>query len=380
MNKREFIKTAGAASLLTLWNPLDALGLHTLNGNGRKVLILGGRGFIGPTIVNAFLQSGYEVTLLNRGKTNTHLFKDLPIIICDREKENRQGFKEIDLKYRDSYWDVVIDTWQKSPKAVADFLDEFTGRFGHYHYISTLSVYDKWDDKFIEETAPLNPLPKFPDTIHEEFRYAIRKTLAEEAIRERTDQYTIYRSHGMKDFRVTRPEDPNAEPFWPVRFFRGGEILLPQVEDHHLQVTDVKSLVNFMVHCSETATYGAYNIAYYPTPFKDYVSGLIHATSKPEKMHWVDGDFLIENGLLPYSIVPLWKPTPPGAYYFNVQKAINAGLINRPIVEMISDQLAGYKNRHPNDDVRFGEVVNGVQLKYYSMAKEEEVIQKWLAS
>lgn len=79
----------------------------------------------------------------------------------------------------------MIYTWQKSAKAVADFLDEFKGQFGYYHYISTISVYDKWDKEFIEETKPLNPLPSFPKTIAEEHRYAIRKTFSEEAIRKR---------------------------------------------------------------------------------------------------------------------------------------------------------------------------------------------------
>lgn len=377
MNKRDFIKTAAATSIFAFLNPLGVFGIQT--GNTKKVLILGGRGFLGPSIVEEFLIFGYEVTLLNRGKTNTHLFSNLPIIICDREKENKQGLRAIDQKYKKSYWDIVVDTWQKSPKAVSDFLEEFKGRFGHYHYISTVSVYDKWDKKFIEETEPLNPLPKFPKTISEDFRYAIRKTLSEEAIRERTSNYTIYRSHGMKDFRITRPHDPNAEPFWPVRFSRGGDILVPKVTDHHIQVTDIKSLTRFIVHCSKSGTYGSFNVAYDPTPFKDFISGLIHATGMPNKIHWINGDFLIENGLLPYKIVPLWKPTPAGSYYFNIQKAIGAGLVNRPMVDMITDQLNGYKSRHPKDDVRFGEVVDGQKLKYYSMSKEREVIKKWLS-
>lgn len=379
MEKREFIKKVGSISGLAFLNPLERLSANPFRRTNKKVLILGGRGFIGPTIVEAFLSSGYDVTLLNRGVTNPHLFKNLPIIICDREKENKQGLKAIDKKYKETYWDIVVDTWQKSPKAVSDFMEEFKENFGHYHYISTVSVYDKWDKKFIEESEPLNPLPSFPKTIEEDFRYAIRKTFAEEAIRERTSSFTIYRSHGMKDFRITRPNDPNAEPFWPVRFYRGGEILLPNVEHHHIQVTDVKSLTNFIIHCSETKTYGSYNVAYHPTPFKDFVSSLIYATSMPKKMYWVNGDFLIENGLLPYKIVPLWKPKPTGSYYFNVQKAINAGLVNRPMVEMITDQIEGYKLRHPKDDVTFGEVVDGKQLKYYSTDKEREIIKKWLA-
>ena len=378
MKKRTFIKTAGLAAAATFINPFDVLGLNPLIENPKKVLILGGRGFLGPCIVEDFLKSGYEVTLLNRGQTNTHLFKNLPVIICDREKENKEGFKNMDKKYKNAYWDIVVDTWQKSPKAVSDFLDTFKGQFGHYHYISTVSVYDKWDDKFIEESEPLNPLPKFPKTISEEFRYAIRKTFSEEAIRERISNFTIYRSHGMKDFRITRPDDQNAEPFWPIRFFRGGEIVLPKVSGHHIQVTDVKSLTNFIVHCSNTKTYGSFNVAYKPTPFKDYVSSLIHATDMPEKMYWIDGDFLIAHDLIPYKIVPLWKPHPVGSYYFNVQKAVKAGLVNRPMVEMISDQLAGYQSRHPLDDVKFGEIIAGKTSKYYSSSKEAQVIKSWL--
>lgn len=379
MKKREFIKSLGAMSALSLINPMDIFAGNSLVNSKKNVLILGGRDFMGPRIVEAFLKAGYEVTLLNRNKTNTHLFKNLPLIICDRETENKAGLKAIDKPYKNTYWDIVVDTWQKSPKAVADFLDEFKDRIGHYHYISTVSVYDKWDKKFIIETEPLNPLPTFPKTIQEEHRYAIRKTFAEEAIREKTDKYTIYRSHGMHDERITHSDDPDAEPFWPVRFYRGGEILLPKAENHHVQLTDVSSLANFLVHCSEQNTYGEFNVAYDATPFKDYVASLIMATQMPKAMHWIDGEFLINEGLKPYEIVPLWKPAPAGSYYFNVQKAINAGLINRSMVDMISDQIKGYKSRHPQDDVRFGELIDGKQIKYYSEAKEKEIIRKWLS-
>ena len=176
MNKRDFIKTTGAAALFTALNPISSVG-HTAMSSGQKeALILGGRGFIGPRIVEAFLANGYKVTQLNRGKTNPHLFDQLPIIICDRETESQSGLKNIAKTYRSKYWDVVVDTWQKSPKAVSDFLEVFKGQYGHYHYISTISVYDKWDKKHIIESEPLNPLPSFPKTIAEEFRYAIRKT------------------------------------------------------------------------------------------------------------------------------------------------------------------------------------------------------------
>lgn len=380
MNKREFLKTLGAATALMYLKPLDVIDGEHKSNTDKNVLMLGGRNYLGPSIVNKFLEHGYKVTLLNRGITNPHLFTELPIIICDRETENRKGIKAVSSQIRDQHWDIVIDTWQKSPKAVSDFVDEFKDNIGHYHYISTMSVYDKWDDKHIVENAPLNPLPGTPKNISDEYRYAIRKTFSEVAIAEKMDNYTFYRSHGMKSYRATRPTDPNAEAYWPIRFMRGGEILVPDVEGHHMQVTDVQSLCNFIITCSQNKTYGAFNVAYDPTPFKDYVSSLILATQTPEKIHWIPGEFLIENGLPPYKVIPLWKPTPEGSYYFNVQKARTAGLVNRPMAEMITDQLNGYRSRYPNDSITFGEEMNGQMIKYISKAKEEEVIRKWLST
>ncbi|MEM9077517.1 MAG: NAD-dependent epimerase/dehydratase family protein [Bacteroidota bacterium] len=381
MNKRSFLKTSALGMTAVAVNPFETIhaGL-THKSNGKKALMLGGRGFIGPSIVNALLAAGYEVTLLNRGKTNATLFSDLPVIICDRERENKAGLKAIESKHKETYWDVVVDTWQKSPKAVSDFLEEFKDNIGHYHYISTISVYDKWDNKYIVESEPLNPLPPAPTTIGEEFRYAIRKTFAEEAIRKNTERYTIYRSSGMKDFRTTRPMDPDAQPYWPVRFSRGGEILVPKVDNHYIQFTDVQSLVQFLVHCSENKTYGEFNVAHSTMAFKDYVSCLAYVTQKPDKLHWIDGEFLEKEGLLPYRIVPFWREQPVGFYYFNVQKALSAGLVNRPVTDMLADQIAGYKSRFPNDDVRFGTTIGDKTLKYFSMEKEKEVIRKWLAS
>lgn len=383
MKKRKFLKGIGAASAMLLMEPHEALG-HTLISSfttKKTALVLGGRGFLGPSIVHSLLDNGYEVTLLNRNKTNTHLFKDLPLILCDREKEDKVGLKSIENKYKNTQWDIVVDTWQKSPKAVADFLEVFKGNIGHFHYISTISVYDSWNKKYIKENEPLNPLPSFPKTIAEgnTFRYAIRKTFAEEAVREQIDSYTIYRSSGMKDSRSVDPKNVNEESFWPIRFYRGGEIMLPKVEDHHIQVTDVQSLVNFMLHCAQQKVYGAFNVACRPTLFKNYVDALMTATTSQKTLHWVDGDFLVQNAFLPYKVVPLWKPKPIGSYYFDVQKAYDSGFVHRPLAEMIKDELKGFKKRHPVDDIRFGIQPNGKRVKY-SLQEEAELLKKWKAS
>ncbi len=304
MDKRDFLKTFSALLVLAT-APKILYGRPVMAK--KKVLVLGGRNFIGPSIVQLFQGAGWEVTLLNRGRTNPHLFPELPIIICDREKEDRQDLQKVSARIKNTYWDAVVDTWQKSPKAVFDFIDMFRDHIGHYHYVSSVSVYDSWAEKGIDESGRLNPTPEFPRTIGENYRYAIRKTLSEKTIMAHMENYTIYRSHGMRDFRTPDHSNPNEENYWPIRFARGGEILVPDAKDHYYQITDVQSLCKFMLTCTENKTYGAYNVAYRPIKFKTYIRRLGKVAHKPKRLIWIPGDFLIKSGIRPYRDVSAWK-------------------------------------------------------------------------
>lgn len=374
MNKRDFLKAFSGSVLVAATSPML---YGKTKRSDKNVLVLGGTNFVGPSIVEAFRDNGWSVTLLNRGITNPDLFPELPLIKCDREKEDRLDLKANAETIRSTYWDCVVDTWQKSPKAVQDFIDEFKDDFGHYHYISSVSVYHDWNEMGIKETANLNPVPEFPKRIETNFRYAIRKTLAENTIAETLSRYTIYRSHGMRDFRRPDHTNPNEENYWPIRFARGGEILVPNAKKHFYQMTDVKSLCKFIVTCAENNNYGPFNVAYESIPFRDYIKNLIKVTGKPKKLVWIDGDFLIEEGLIPYKIVSAWKPNPKGSYHFDINKALKNGLKNRSLKKLIVDQIRGYKSRYPNDELRFGEVNKGIKVGGFSMEKERELIQKW---
>lgn len=377
MKKRDFLKIVSASLVFA---SIPKLVSASVSPNKKRVLVLGGRNFIGPSIVRHFQQAGWEVTLLNRGLTNPHLFPELNSIICDREKEHRSGLNSIRSEIEHIQWDSVVDTWQKSPKAVLDFINEFKGSFKHYHYISSVSVYDDWNELGIVESSALNTIPDFPTSIKENHRYAIRKTLAETAVMENLENYTIYRSHGMRDFRTPDHTNPNEENYWPIRFARGGEILLPDAKDHYYQITDVQSLCRFILNCTDNKIFGAYNVAYKPIKFKDYVNSLIKVTGKPNKLIWIPEAFLIKNGIRPYKDISAWKPKPAGSYHFNVDKAFKNGLTNRPLEILIKDQINGYKNRYPQDRLRYGQMFRGIKVGGLSMSREKELIHKWLRS
>jgi NAD(P)-dependent dehydrogenase (short-subunit alcohol dehydrogenase family) len=57
----------------------------------KKILILGGTGFLGPPVVERALQRGHTVTLFNRGKTDPDLFPNVEKIRGDRERGDLRG-------------------------------------------------------------------------------------------------------------------------------------------------------------------------------------------------------------------------------------------------------------------------------------------------
>lgn len=367
MDKRTFLKMTSSATALTAVMPQYAFS-KSVSVSSKKVLILGGRGFLGPTIVKTFLEANYEVTLLNRGRTNPHLFKELPVIICDRETENLNGLKKVASQIKDTYWDVVVDTWSKSPKAVADFFKLFKGYFRHYHYTSSIAVYRNFYKTDISESEPVKDLPEMPKTFDVNYPYSIQKALSEKAIIESGASYTIHRSHGMRAFRIPEPQ---YEPYWPVKFKRGGDIVLPLENDHYLQVTDVVSYCNFILTCTQKGIMGVFNVAYPRMEFISYIDTLSGLSKESRNLIWIPGKVLKDHGINPYSDLPFWRPNPQGFYHFNIDKALAAGLKNRPVADMIKDQLAGYDHRHPEDDFEFG---HGGTL---SRERETEMIGKW---
>ena len=49
-----------------------------------KILVIGGTNFIGPCVVRQLLKMGHEVTVFNRGQTQTELPEDVKWIKGDR--------------------------------------------------------------------------------------------------------------------------------------------------------------------------------------------------------------------------------------------------------------------------------------------------------
>ena len=87
-SRREFIGTSLAALSLAS----APLGMAAASDRKLKILFLGGTGFLGPHTVRYALERGHDVTLFNRGRTNTDLFPELETIIGTRDPDVDEGW------------------------------------------------------------------------------------------------------------------------------------------------------------------------------------------------------------------------------------------------------------------------------------------------
>lgn len=335
--RREFIHTAAAAVAAA---GVAGHGSANASIQGRaakpmKILILGGTGFIGPHMVRTALARGHQVSIFNRGRTNTHLFPEVEKLIGDRDSKVGDGLES--LKGRT--WDAVIDDTGYVPRHVRDSCDLLEGNVGRYLFTSTGSVYDLRSERIDEDSKLLEVT--HPESEEVNKYYGELKVLCEQAVRERYGEAgTIVRPH-----IVAGPGDTTDRyTYWPVRIDRGGEVIGPGDPATPVQYIDVRDLSEFCIHLVEQDTPGVYNGAG-PTPselsMRELLSAIRGVTSSDVRFTWVDEAFLAEHevGLFGY---PLWVSLNSdyrGLARISVERSMKAGLTFRPLAVTAHDTL-----------------------------------------
>src|SRR5437764_14862590 len=106
--------------LNTIWRrgfAATLAGAAVLRGTPQKkrILILGGTGYLGPATVEAAKARGHEPTLFNRGKTRPGLFPNIETLFGDRDPKIGEGLNAL----RNRKWDAVIDNSGNVPRIVS---------------------------------------------------------------------------------------------------------------------------------------------------------------------------------------------------------------------------------------------------------------------
>lgn len=299
----------------------------------RKILVLGGTGYIGPHIVRALVAAGHTVTLFNRGKTHAELFPELEKLHGDRDSH-------LEALHGRS-WDAVIDDAGFVPRIVQQSAELLAPSVKQYVFISTISVYKDIATPGMDETGAVDELPA--DAREDDKRYygpfkAACEKVVEAALPGRA---TILRP-GV----IVGPGDPTGRfTHWASRIAAGGEVLAPGDGSTPVQYIDVRDLAAFVARVVADDTTGTYNVLGpdHVTRFRDFLAQINAATGNRATLVWVPADFLEKQGVHGWSDMPLWldaKGDFAGIGQQSNRRAIAKGLTFRSVAASTTDTLA----------------------------------------
>lgn len=302
----------------------------------KKILILGGTGFIGPHVVDAARARGHTVTLFNRGKTHPHLFPDIEKL--DGERDGNLG------AVKGRTWDAVVDTSGYVPRIVAQSVELLAPNVAHYVFVSTMSVYATEAELDADETAAVQTLDD-PATEDVPTAYGALKAACEAAC----EAGMPGRVTCVRPGWIVGPLDPTGRfTYWPSRLADGGEVLAPGDGSTPVQLIDVRDLAAFIITTIENTTVGTFNAfgpANHPEvqlTLKQLIEACNEAAGNKAAPTWVDADFLLAHGVVPWSELPGWLPVSSDTAGFgrrSNRRAIAAGLQLRSVLETARDTL-----------------------------------------
>lgn len=367
-DRREFLQLSLAAGALMATTSCASAGDTAAKAKPKplSILILGGTGFIGPALVELALQNGHTVTLFNRGRTNKDLFPKLEKIVGDRDPKKGAGISGLEGRK----WDVVFDDCGYYPRHVTASAEMFAkSGVGHYVYVSSISCYAKNDVENADENAALATMedPTVETMGAGYANYGPLKALCEQAAERAMPKKTTIIRPGY----IVGPGDPTDRfTYWPVRFDKGGTVLVPGTPEDPLQVIDVRDLSAFMLLCAERHTIGTFN-AVGPAkrmPWGEVIEACkASASAKDIAVKWMPTAKVME---LKDAEFPIWAPYAGDTKGFHTSsnaRAVAAGLEFRPIRTITADTLAWWKT--------LPEERRAAMKRQFDPAKEAEILK-----
>ncbi len=318
---------------------------HSAPAKKLRILILGGTGFTGPHQVRYALSRGHTVTLFNRGKR--------PSPEWPGHVEQLHGDRELGgldaLEGRE--WDVCIDNPTAVPRWVRDAGRMLKDRVGQYVFISTISVFADTSMPRMDESAPLavyngkDAMAETRATMLANLElYGPLKALSEQEAKKQFGARTTIIRPGL----IVGPGDETDRfTYWPVRIARGGKVLAPGDGSDPVQFIDARDLAEWTIRMVESRRFGTFNATGpdYEMSMAAMLHGIRAVTTAGAQFTWAPAAFLEQQGISPWSDMPVWVPgsgDSAGFARISVDRAVAAGLTFRPLATTATDTLSWY--------------------------------------
>jgi nucleoside-diphosphate-sugar epimerase len=296
-----------------------------------RLLVLGGTGFVGGATVAEAVRRGWSVTVFNRGVSAA------PPAGVHRLRGDRDAPGGL-AALAGGEWDLVVDTWDGTPRAVGDAARALRDRAGWFGYVSSGSVYARPVPHGVGEDAPT--VAAEPDAV--DGSYAQFKAGGERAATAVFGDRALLARAGL----ILAPgEDIGRLPWWLHRVARGGDVLAPGPVDLPLQYVDVRDLAAWLLDRGVAGDGGAYNVLSRTghATMGELLDACVAVTGSTARLRWTDPDTVLAAGVEPWNDLPIWVPLGHEYRWLQergVQRAHATGLTCRPVAGTVADTWA----------------------------------------
>ncbi|MBG6180167.1 NAD-dependent epimerase/dehydratase family protein [Arthrobacter sp. CAN_A1] len=301
-----------------------------------RILILGGTVFLSRRIAELALGLGHQVTCLARGTSSG---PPDGAVFVKADRDGPTPYADVDQD-----WDAVIEvSWQ--PRQVREALEALAARTRHWAYVSSCSVYADNTVPGADETAGL--LPAYDvDGPAPSASYGEAKVACEDLCRQYRGGQVLIARPGL----ICGPGDGSDRfGYWPARLARGGEVLVPAIQDAPTQTIDVDDLAEWLIAAADRRLAGVFNTVGPSVKFGDLIDITAAQVGFNGSLAWVEPAWLADHGAAYWAgpdSLPHWLPEGyEGHGARSADAALSEGLRQRPVQDTIARVLQDERRR-----------------------------------